>query len=172
MRARRGFTLVELLAVIGIIAVLLAIAIPVTSRVIEGGHAAACLGHLRQLGTGLNAYLAEHDATMPTMMGGRASLAEEVPVIDTVLAPYLSGKAVFACPSDRKFAAASGTSYYWNVALNDQRLGGLNFLRLTEEQSKIPILSDKEGFHPYTENKVNLLYADGHATKDLKFRTE
>jgi prepilin-type processing-associated H-X9-DG protein len=33
-------------------------------------------------------------------------------------------------------------------------------------------MSDKEGFHPYLDKKVNILYADGHATKDLKFSTE
>ena len=37
--------------------------------------------------------------------------------------------------------------------------------------SEIPVLSDKQAFHPYATNKVNLLYADGHATQDLKFAT-
>ena len=69
-------------------------------------------------------------------------------------------------------AATTGTSYYWNVALNGQALGSLNFLNFIEDHSRIPILSDKEGFHPYTDNKVNILYADGHATKELKFFTD
>ena len=42
---------------------------------------------------------------------------------------------------------------------------------LVDQHSRIPILGDKEGFHPYLQNKVNILYADGHATKDVKFFT-
>jgi prepilin-type processing-associated H-X9-DG protein len=55
------------------------------------------------------------------------------------------------------------------VTLNGQTLGNLNFLGVVAEHSRIPIVADKEGFHPYTKDKVNILYADGHATKELKF---
>jgi len=64
---------------------------------------------------------------------------------------------------------SGGTSYFWNTALNGQHIGSLDFLRMTQELSRIPVAMDKEGFHPYLKNKVNMLYADGHATKDLKF---
>jgi len=33
------------------------------------------------------------------------------------------------------------------------------------------VILDKEGFHPFAANKVNVLYADGHASQDLKFMT-
>ena len=33
-------------------------------------------------------------------------------------------------------------------------------------------MSDKEGFHPYIADKINVLYADGHATQDVKFFTD
>ena len=74
-------------------------------------------------------------------------------------------------PTDNEpghFAENTGTSYYWNTALNGQALSNLRFL-FTTNATEIPILADKEGFHPYSENKVNILYADGHATKELKF---
>jgi prepilin-type processing-associated H-X9-DG protein len=110
---------------------------------------------------------------MPALAAGRRELKEELPVIDTTLDKYVQDKAVFACPADRAgHASRTGTSYFWNVALNNQPLASLNFLNLSQSHSQIPILSDKEGFHPYVENKVNILYADGHATKDLKFYTE
>ena len=54
--------------------------------------------------------------------------------------------------------------------LNGQAAGALNFLSI-RDHTHIPILSDKEGFHVYEANKVNLLYADGHVTKDLSFVT-
>ena len=58
------------------------------------------------------------------------------------------------------------------MALNGQSVASLNFLKLTSDLSHIPILADKDGYHPYGNRKVNILYADGHATKDLKFFTE
>ena len=167
-----AFTLAELLVVIAIVAVLAGLGFPAYQRVIESGRATACTGNLRQLGVALSAYLADNNSTMPVLKTARASLADEVPVIDNTLDRYLPAKAVFACPADKAgFAAKTGTSYLWNVTLNGQALASLNFLGFTESHSHIPILSDKEGFHPYIDNKVNILYADGHATKDVKFFT-
>ncbi len=169
---RHAFTLVELLVVIAIIAVLAALAVPLYQRIAESGRATACGGNLRQLGIALSAYLGDNNMTMPALRAGRSSLADDVPVIDNTLDRYVQEKRVFACPADRTgFAAKSGTSYYWNVALNGQALASLNFLSLVEDHSRIPILSDKEGFHPYVNSKVNILYADGHTAKELRFFT-
>ena len=168
-RRRAALTILELLVVIAIIALLSTLLVPIYRRVTETGRAAACLSNLRQVGVGLAAYLTDNNNTMPILKTARELLSDQVPVIDTTLDKYVTTKAVFACPADRKFAAASGTSYLWNVTLNGQTLGNLNFLGLVDEHSRIPILADKEGFHPYTKDKVNILYADGHATKELKF---
>ena len=35
--------------------------------------------------------------------------------------------------------------------------------------SLIPVLSDKDAFHPYLPSRVNLLYADGHTDKEISF---
>jgi prepilin-type N-terminal cleavage/methylation domain-containing protein/prepilin-type processing-associated H-X9-DG protein len=168
----RGFTLLELLVVVAVIGVLAAIVFPVYRRVLESGRATACLSNLGQIGVGLAAYLGDNNNIMPSLKTAREALTDEEPVIDNTLDKYVRAKEVFACPADAKFARKTGTSYFWNVTLNGQALGSLNFLGLVDQHSRIPILSDKEGFHPYTENKVNILYADGHATKDLKFVAE
>jgi|GEM_PF-840612 len=60
-----GFTLTELLVVIAIIAVLAAIAFPVTLSVREKAKAAACALNLRQIGIGLIGYISENNGRFP-----------------------------------------------------------------------------------------------------------
>lgn len=169
--SRSAFTLLELLVVLAIVGILAALIYPAYNRVVASGRAGACVSNLRQLGAALNLYLGEHDMTMPMLMAGRSDRSEELPVIDNTLDRYARDSRVFACPADaNKIAEKSGTSYYWNAALSGQHLANLRFL-LIADPGHIPILADKEGFHPYEKNKVNLLYADGHATKELTFFT-
>ncbi len=163
-----GFTLLELLITIGLIALLAGLGFPLVRRMQESGRATGCLSNLRQLGAALNVYLGEHEATLPGCEAGRKSRSEEVEVIDTVLAPYVPTPSTFACPADHKHFAESGTSYIWNSVLKNQRVANLRFFFI-EDQSRIPLLSDKDPYHPYLEDKVNILYADGHATVELKF---
>lgn len=168
---KNAFTLVELLVVLAIVIILAGIAVPVYLRTMERGRATACISNLRQLGIALNLYLNEHNATMPSLAAARSSTSQDVPVIDNTLNAYANNPNVFACPSDfQGIAAATGTSYYWNSALSGQALANLNFLAIADV-TRIPVLGDKQAFHPYTQNKVNLLYADGHATQDLQFFT-
>jgi len=171
--SRRGFTVIEILVTLGITAVLIAIALPTYARITQRGRAAACLSNLRQIGMALNVYLGEHNLVFPELAGARNNTSQEVSSIDTVLLPYAGSTNVFACPSDaRGLAESTGTSYYWNTALNNQPIASLNFLGIITETSRIPILGDKEGFHPYAGTRVNILYADGHVTKELRFFTD
>lgn len=167
---RRAFTLIELLAVIALIALLAAFAVPMAGRFVEKGRAVSCIQNLRALGVALNLYLADNDGAMPTLHLARERLSEDVPVIDNTLDRYTAGsKKPFACPSDHTFAATTGTSYHWNVALNGQRVANLNFMGFAEHPGSIPLMGDKEGFHRDPDHKVNILYADGHASKELTF---
>ena len=168
----RGFTVIELLVVMGIIAVLAGVAVPLYARVTQTARAAACVSNMRQLGAGLSLYLGDNNQRMPTLLAARKYRTDPGPVIDDTLHTYVTDPRVFACPADvNGVAAQSGTSYYWNILINGQSAAALHMLNLSTANSQIPVLCDKGPFHPYQPSQVNLLYADGHADKEFTFVT-
>ena len=173
-RAVRGFTLIELLVVIAIIALLATLGTAAWQRSQRYSRAVACMQNLRQIGTGLARYVGEHDGIFPELLMARTSKTDAGRTIDTELRAYVPDARTFACPDDSKhLAQTSGTSYLWNHKLNGQRLATLSvsFLAMSpiDEPSRIMVMGDKEGFHPNIENKLNVLYADGHASQELTF---
>ena len=63
--AARGFTVVEMAVVIGIMAVLLALILPATARVRSTARAGSCQSNLRQLGLATAAYAAQNKERYP-----------------------------------------------------------------------------------------------------------
>ena len=63
--AKGGFTLVELLVVIGIIAALVAILLPVLNKARLAAQGVSCLSNLRQLGYGVTMYVGENRGYLP-----------------------------------------------------------------------------------------------------------
>ena len=62
-----GFTLVELLVVVAVIALLIGVVVPALSGARRSGITAASSSNLRQLGIGLRLYLNDFDQTLPQM---------------------------------------------------------------------------------------------------------
>jgi len=165
-----GFTLTEILVVIAIILALSALIVPVSQSMLAKGRQATCLGNLRQIGIGIESYLQDHNDIMPNLDAGRSSRNEDVPVMDNTLNQYLTSEDVFRCPEDKVNFQQSGSSYLWNSTQSGRSRHRLVFFGINGDSSRIPLVTDKEAWHP-GESGVNILYADYTASKEFKFRT-
>ena len=163
-----GFTLTEVLIVLGIIVALAAIAFPIGKSIMAKSRKAACLSNLRQIGTALEAYLQDHAQTMPQIAAGRKSKGEDAPVLETELASYLANPEAFHCPADHKCYEASGCSYLWNSSQSGRHRLQLVFFGKEGNDRRIPLVTDKEDWHP-GESGVNFLYADLSASSKVEF---
>lgn len=162
-------TLVELAVVIAILAVLAVMAVPAAGWVLNRSRQTGCVSNLRQIGLALQACMQDNDGGLPAMRAMRTDKSDEIPVMDTVLLPYVQDASIFHCPADDKgIWENSGCSYWWYEMVTLKADGNHNYKVIesvflgTREPSKIPLALDKEGFHP-GPSKINALYADGHA---------
>lgn len=119
-KRKTAFTLVELLVVIGIIALLISILLPALSKAREHARAAACLSNMRQIGIGMIMYANENNGlVVPIVVDQNDADPSKLRTWDELLEPYLGsgvdiqnkgdqdnvkatgrGTNLFACPSD------------------------------------------------------------------------
>jgi prepilin-type N-terminal cleavage/methylation domain-containing protein len=90
----RGFTLVELMVVIAIIAILMALLMPAIARAKARANQISCLNNMRQLTLAATMYASDHNEEFP---------ARRIPTNawPHKLKPYYVNWQIIACPSDR-----------------------------------------------------------------------
>lgn len=176
-RTRGGFTLVELLVVMGILALLVGILLPVMNTVRDKADEARCLANLRQIGMAIEGYRQNHNRLLPRVaplpsgdpFGDPDGLCGALkhfidPTSDTWVCPadhrhvqgtvsasyfYVAGAFMFFLPPDPFPAARQVTDYFEKQAANS-----------------IPIVWDSEDRHPIgTALPRNGLYIDGRTER-------
>lgn len=115
---RRGFTLVELLVTITIIAVLVGLVFTLTKKSINRAQQAACVTNLGYVGQAIQAYAIENRGRLPgPLYTGQSAIVGPPRNLATFIAEYMelpgtpvNGKVVirnFACPTWRKQVKSS-----------------------------------------------------------------
>lgn len=116
--SHKGFTLVELLVVVGIIGVMAAIIVPVGKGMITRSRAINCSQNLRQIGMATMMYAGDNNMTLPQSMHQRAAGGNSWRV---TLQPYASGSITFKCAEDPD--SKRGNTYVLNDYLTKEPSG-------------------------------------------------
>jgi prepilin-type N-terminal cleavage/methylation domain-containing protein len=100
--ARKGFSLVELLVVISIIALLAAILLPTLSQARDRAYTIVCLNNMRQVAIGFTVYSGDYDGWYPVRVSldSHTNNSNETIVNNAFIKNRLSATAVFG---DRNF---------------------------------------------------------------------
>ena len=189
-RHRPGFSLIELLVVISIIALLVGILLPALSGARRSAQRVTCSSNLRQMGLTISMYSNDHDDLYPVARPiplPFAAFNDTDPPLYEVMAAYLpigdapDTNAIYRCPDDDTVYPLAGMSYVYSPSVAGTTLtevlnrGFIQRMNWTEAQ--IEVASDFDGEEggtdfaledggevnvPKRHFKRNILFADGH----------
>ena len=105
----RGFTLIEILVTIGIIAVLAGIGVVTIGKVKGANSQTTCISNLRSLSQGLQSYYNDY-MTFPA--DGYPDDGDDMYPLSTELANYIKDKSTFICPEDSNTTSTGNFASY------------------------------------------------------------
>lgn len=163
---RRAFTLAELLVSIAIIAVLIALLVPVLSRAQKQSRAASCLSNLRQVGL-YSAMYANSNRGWPFPPVGWTG--QPPPSQLPLLMGFSKTARFYICPDDENPAwdhsyVPNGWAAHWKKS----RWGRSDSVLFGEKAShRTDYICDPNDYYPLVQEKRHgtsgILFCDGHA---------
>jgi len=175
----QGFTLVELLVVISIIALLTGILVPCLGKARSIAKRTICRSHLHSAAIAFRMYLDDNNHIMPPAARYPSLRLNNKKPIAEFLLPYIANPKALRCPADdghrragrtTRYFESEGSSYEYLETLGGVRVG-MGYL--TDEvvfnegkvhERDVHVLYDYANFHDRKGRKgsVNYLYVDGH----------
>lgn len=132
-RSQRGFSLMQVLVVVGIVAALASVIYPATIRMVDDAKQSGCIANLRKIGVAVLLYAADHQGDLPP---GNSDGVEWFKLNgDSWLRKYggndseLGAKKIMVCPGDRTQPPTTDYKYYysytWNAEMLQAYVGGV-----------------------------------------------
>lgn len=182
-RRRSGFTLVELLVVIGIISVLTAVLFPVFAQAKEDARRATCMSNFRQGQLGTALYVGDYDDRIVPVNhhpAGFSNSRNDRTWVQLLL-PYADTFSIFRCPSDPGFrgevsavfdqdlVAGDAISQYYTASTRTNL--GFNFLYLSPiAKAGNEFVSMPRTLTEFSEPSRTLLFVDSAWAVDANGR--
>jgi len=136
--ARSAFTVIELMVVIGVIALLVGLLVPAVFMGKRTANQTYCTNNMRQIGLGILQFAQHHNGDFPKAVGHAGAENSDSWVF--TLAPYIDNcDKIRICPDDpQKEArlATRGTSYVMNGWVADTRRGAVNNLERLRNRAR------------------------------------
>ncbi len=172
MAARKGFSLIELLVVMGIIAILSAMLFPVFATAREKGRSARCMANLKQIGMAIDMYAQDYDERYPWAKDPAdhycwviwsdfpqwQAWIPYMPWLTDVLSPYVRNREIWHCPSDHGFTELEDAGIPFNGKPSSFQRFGTSYYYRTEIAFTGALVGSLS--HP---SEVNLIF-DGHGS--------
>lgn len=170
-RQRLAFTLVELLVVIGIIALMLGLIQPAVQRALGDAQSTKCASNLGSIGMAVSQAANDNNNQYPEISQMASSpypTGSGAKDLYDTLSPYGLTSNDLVCPTDGKGAGSAfaqyGSSYEWNPAFDDEVT--VTPILFFNAGVQIPVNSARVhlcyDFNPIHNGRPNYLYGDGH----------
>jgi len=164
--ASSGFSLVEVLVVIAVLAVLASLLFPFVQKARSRALDVGCLNNLRILGSGMFAAVAENNGRFPEIVPNPSSAGKQwdaqiAPYLDINLSQNINVRTPFVCPAAKVYSGNSSIrlsrnlSYGYNTRVGSDS-GGSARPAAIQEPSKLILLADRELSEGSNESYVTL----------------
>jgi general secretion pathway protein G len=197
-RIHHGFTLVELLIVLGILSLLMAIVFPVFGAARGMARRTQCISNLRQLGQAISMYASDYDELFPYGTDPEAKFTAPVlyhaepdvwgPILQMRLLPevmevYVRHRELWHCPADTGAPLGPGDDRWRRYPSVFERSGmsylyaryairaAIRRVPTTALGAEVPVLQDISArWHggEGLQGRYNVLFGDGHV-KNINF---